>query len=46
MVLTFRAPRGSVLGSLLFFLYTAKLFNVIASAGLTTHSYADDIQVF
>ena len=34
------------LGQLLFILYTAELFDVIASAGLTAQSYADDIRVF
>jgi len=39
MVLTSGVPQGSVL---LFLLYTAELFHIIAAAGLTAHSYADD----
>jgi len=32
--------------TLLFLLYTAELFDIIASLGLTGHSYADDTQVY
>jgi hypothetical protein len=44
--LLFGAPQGSVLGPLLFILYTAEVFNINAKCGLEEHSYADDMQVY